>query len=74
MSASSDIDPAIRLGDDLGEAHPVGNVVQAIFSNKLDAKLFYDDVESTFKSEQDRLRFAWKAFDCRSERKETGRD
>jgi len=31
--------------------------VQAIFSNRLDAKLFYDDVESTFKSEEDRLKF-----------------
>jgi len=27
------------------------------FRGKLDAKLFYDDVESTFKSEQDRLKF-----------------
>ena len=35
----------------------VGNIVQTVFSNKLDAKLFYDDVNSTFKSEEDRLKF-----------------
>jgi len=59
MSASSDIDASdFDLGTTSVRLIRVGNVVQAIFSNKLDAKLFYDDVESTFKSEQDRLRFA----------------
>ena len=58
MSASSDIDASdFDLGTTSVRLIRVGNVVQAIFSNKLDAKLFYDDVESTFKSERDRLKF-----------------
>jgi len=58
MSASSDIDASdFDLGTTAVRLIRVGNVVQAIFGNKLDGKLFYDDVESTFKSERDRLKF-----------------
>lgn len=58
MSASSDVDASdFDLGTTSVRLVWVGNIVQAIFSNKVDAKLFYEDVKSTFKSEQDRLKF-----------------
>jgi hypothetical protein len=58
MSASSDVDASeYDLGTTSVRLIRVGNIVQAIFSNRLDAKLFYDDVESTFKSEEGRLKF-----------------
>jgi hypothetical protein len=57
-SNPSDVDATeFDLGTTSVRLIRVGNVVQAIFSNKVDAKLFYDDVESTFKSEEGRLRF-----------------
>jgi len=58
MSASSDAHASdFDLGTTSVRLVWVGNVVKAIFSSKLDAKLFYCDVKSTFKSEQDRLKF-----------------
>jgi hypothetical protein len=57
MSASSDIDGSeYDLGTTSVRLIRVGNVVQAIFSSKLEAKLFYDDVASTFKREERRFR------------------
>ena len=57
-SPPTDVDASdFDLGTTSVRLMRVGNVVQAIFSNKLDAKLFYDDVESTFKSEEGRLKF-----------------
>jgi hypothetical protein len=48
MPAPSDVDASeCDLGTTSVRLIRVGNVVQAIFSSKLDAKLFYDDVEST---------------------------
>ena len=34
----------------------VGNVIQLVFSNKFDARIYYTDASSTFKSVQDRYR------------------
>jgi len=56
--SSSDFDESeYDLGTTSVRLIRVGSVVQAIFSNKLDAKLFCDDVKSTFKSEEDRMKF-----------------
>jgi hypothetical protein len=56
MSASSDIDGSeYDLGTTSVRLIRVGNVVQVIFSSKLEAKLFYDDVASTFKREERRF-------------------
>lgn len=49
MSASSDVDASEYLGTTSVRLIMVGNVVHAIFSSKLEAKPFYDDVASTLK-------------------------
>ena len=57
MPASSDFDASeYDLGTTSVRLILVGNVVQAIFSSKLEARLFYDDAASTFKREETRFR------------------
>jgi len=57
MPASSDFDASeYDLGTTSVRLILVGNVVQAIFSSKLEARLFYDDVASMLKREEARFK------------------
>jgi len=53
MSASSDVDASeYDLGTTSVRLILVGNTVRATFSNKLEARFFYDGVASTLKREE----------------------
>ena len=57
MPASSDVDASeCDLGTTSVRLILVGNMVQATFSSKLEAKFFYDAVASTPKREETRFK------------------
>jgi hypothetical protein len=57
MTASSDVDASeYDLGTTSVRLILVGNIVQAVFSNKLEARFFYDDVATKFKRAEDHFR------------------
>jgi len=57
MPASSDVDASdYDLGTTSVRLILVGNMVQATFSSKLEARFFYDDVASTLKREKARFK------------------
>jgi hypothetical protein len=57
MPESSDVDDSeYDLGTTSVRLILVGNIVQATFSSKLEARFFYDDVASTLKREEARFK------------------
>jgi hypothetical protein len=57
VSAPSDVDGSeYDLGTTSVRLMLVGNVVHAVFSNKLEARFFYDDAAAKFKRAEEQFR------------------
>jgi hypothetical protein len=56
MSASSDVDASeYDLGTTSVRLIRVGNIIQVVFSSKLEAKFYYDEASARFKRAADRF-------------------